>query len=124
MRYYILFNMLLIAFGCLLPWLIPGLFVVGLRGIQMMDGKIVLALAVIGLLAIAYHLVSRRGFDWLYGVVGLATAVISGMDGYSFYKSGYTIGPGVYLVALGALQLIGSYIVLLIEGGEKKFPPR
>lgn len=124
MLYYILFNTFLVALGCVLPWLHPGLFVVGLRGIDMMDGKIVLGLALIGLLAAAYQLL-RKGerFYWVYGLIGFLILIISMLDLYTFYQNRYPIGPGIYLVALGGLQLTGAYILFLLKQGRGTPPP-
>lgn len=120
MGYYILFNMALLLLGCSLPWLHPALFVVGLRGIDMIDGKAILILAFFGFLTGAYQLIwKKEGFYWLYGTIGLVTGVITGMDLYQFYQSRYPVGPGLYLAALGGLQLIGCYLVTLFRGGGR-----
>ncbi len=116
MIYYILFNISLVTLGCFLPWLHPGLFVVGLKGYQMIDGKVILALALIGFSVAAFQLLQRRGrFDWLYGLIGFAILMITALDLYTFYLNRYPIGPGIYLVALGGLQLTGAYLFLLFN---------
>lgn len=122
--YYILFNTFLVALGAFLPWLHPGLFVVGLRGIDMMDGKVILGLALIGFLAAAYQLVQKRGrFYWIYGLVGFLILLVTILDLFTFYQNRYPIGPGIYLAALGGLQVTGAYIVMLFRSGRGGPPP-
>lgn len=124
MLYYILFNTFLVALGCVLPWIHPGLFVVGLRGIDMIDGKVALGLALIGLLAASYQLLQKRGrFYWVYGLIGFLILMIATLDLYTFYQNRYPIGPGIYLVALGGLQLTGAYILFLLRQGKGASPP-
>lgn len=124
MQYYVLFNMFLVVVGCFLPWTQPGLFVVGLRGIDMKDGKIIVALALIGFATISYHLLKKQErFYGLYGAIGLAVLVVTGMDLYIFYMNRYPMGPGIYVSAVGGLQLAGSYIVWIITKGRRSPPP-
>ncbi|TAK02466.1 MAG: hypothetical protein EPO39_13370 [Candidatus Manganitrophaceae bacterium] len=124
MLYYILFNTFLVALGCVLPWLHPGLFVVGLRGIDMVDGKLILGLALIGLLAASYQLLQKRGrFYWIYGLIGFLIFIISALDLYTFYQNRYPMGPGIYLAALGGLQLTGAYLLMLFRQGRGAPPP-
>ncbi len=123
MLYYILFNTFLVALGCVLPWLHPGLFVVGLRGIDMVDGKLILGLALIGFLAASYQLLQKRGRYWVYGLIGFLILIISALDLYTFYQNRYPIGPGIYLAALGGLQLTGAYVLVLLRQGRGSSPP-
>ena len=128
MRLYHLFNAFLVLAGCFLPWIHPGLFVPGLRGVEMFDGKVALSLALIGFGTASFQLIQKKeGLDWLFGGIGLAIGVIAGMDLYIFYRNRYSIGPGLYLTALGGLQLTGSYVLILYRrmgrregGGQKK----
>lgn len=124
MLYYILFNTFLVALGTVLPWLHPGLFVVGLRGIDIMDGKVILALALIGLLAASYQLLQKRGhFYWIYGLIGFLILIVSALDLYNFYQNRYPIGPGIYLTTLGGLQLTGAYVLTLLRQRRGASPP-
>ena len=124
MKYYILFNTFLVVLGVFLPWIHPGLFVVGLRGIDTMDGKIVLTLAFIGFLMISYELITRRGqFYWLYGGIGFAVLIVTSMVLYNYFQNNYSSGPGIYLSFLGGLQLTGSYVVFLFKHGRRLPPP-
>lgn len=124
MVYYILFNTFLVALGCVLPWLHPGLFVVGLRGIDIMDGKVILGLALICFLAASYQLLQKRGrFDWIYGLIGFLILIVSALDLYTFYENRYPIGPGIYLAALGGLQITGAYVLMLFRQRRGSPPP-
>ncbi|MBI3804303.1 MAG: hypothetical protein HY282_11140 [Nitrospirae bacterium] len=124
MVYYILFNTFLVALGAFLPWLHPGLFVVGLRGIDMIDGKVILLFALIGFLVASYQLIQKRGrFYWLYGVVGFLILLVTILDLYTFYQNRYPIGPGIYLALLGGLQITGAYILMLLRPGRGASPP-
>lgn len=124
LQYYILFNTFLVMAGVFLPWIHPGLFVVGLRGIEMIDGKIVFLLACIGFVTISYEIIRKRGrFFWLYGAVGFLILMVTALVLYNFYQNNYSSGPGIYLSALGGLQLTGSYIVFLFKQGRRS-PPR
>jgi hypothetical protein len=114
----ILFNLTLIVVGCFLPWLHSALFVVRLRGVEMVDGKVVLGLAAAGFLWMLYQILlgkkaslpneepapSSRPF--FYGVIGLAVVAVTGLDLALFYQKGYPIGPGIYLACLGGAQLV------------------
>ena len=124
MQYYILFNTFLIILGVFLPWIHPGLFVVGLRGTNTMDGKIVLVFALIGFLTVSYELIKRKErFYWLYGGVGFATLIVTSLVLYNYYQNNYSSGPGIYLSVLGALQLTGAYVVYLFRQGRRSPPP-
>ncbi len=124
MQYYILFNTFLIILGVFLPWIHPGLFVVGLRGTNTMDGKIVLVFALIGFLTVSYELIKRKErFYWLYGGVGFATLIVTSLVLYNYYQNNYSSGPGIYLSVLGALQLTGAYVVYLFRQGRRLPPP-
>ncbi len=117
--YYILLNLILIAIGCTLPWLHPALFVVRLKGIDMVDGKVIFVLALMGFVGVLYQLIQKRGvttraggrgFFVFYGVVGLAVVAITGLDLTLFYKNNYPIGAGIYLSFLGGIQLVGCFL--------------
>lgn len=125
MQYYILFNTFLVILGVFLPWLQPGLFVAGHRGIQTSDGKVVLAIALIGFVMISYELIRRKErFYWLYGGVGFAVMIITSLVLYNYYyQNNYSSGPGVYLSLLGGLQLTGTYVVYLFTQGRRSPPP-
>ncbi|MFQ5779575.1 MAG: hypothetical protein ACE5HN_02160 [Nitrospiria bacterium] len=120
MQYYILFNTFLVIFGCFLPWIHPALFVVGMRGIEMVDGKIVLGLGAIGFLSISYELLMKKErFYWLYGIVGFVVFIIAVLVLINYYQNEYSSGPGIYLAALGGLQLTGAYVVVLFKKGRR-----
>ncbi len=136
MIYYIVFNLILMIIGCFLPWLHAALFVVRLRGIDMLDGKVVFGLATASFLWILYQRLTgvtmpanrpppldaedsssslptgpvRPQWPLPHGVVGLAVVAITGLDLYVFYKNRYPIGPGIYLSFLGGAQLVGCFL--------------
>lgn len=120
MQYYILFNTSLVIASCFLSWIEPKIFVIAMRGIQMMDGKIVLVLGMIGFVTICYELLRRKEqLYWVYGLTGFIVAIITGMEFYSFYQNQYSGGAGIYLAALGGIQLTGSYVVVLFQKGKQ-----
>lgn len=125
MQYYILFNMFLVIFGVFLPWLQPGLFVAGHRGIETNDGKIVLIIAVIGFVMVSYELIKRKArFYWIYGGVGFAVLIITSLVLFNYYyQNNYSSGPGIFLSLLGGLQLTGTYVVYLFKQGRRPPPP-
>lgn len=113
MPYYLLFSLLLIVAGSFLPWTHPALFVILLRGIDMLDGQILLALTCAAIVCVLYHLVWRRSPRWtwwLYGFVGIIVVMVTGFDLFLFYKNRYPTGPGIYLSFLGGVQLLGSVV--------------
>jgi len=119
-KYYILFNTFLVIIGVFLPWLQPGLFVAGHRGIETSDGKVVLAIALIAFLMVSYELIRRKErFYWLYGGAGFAVTIITSLVLYNYYyQNNYSSGPGVYLSFLGGAQLTGTYVVYLFTQGK------
>ncbi len=120
MQFYILFNTFLVMFGCFLTWIEPKIFVIAMRGIDMIDGKIVFGLGLIGFLTISYELIRKnRQFYWIYGVVGLVIVVITGVVFFNYYQNNYNGGPGIYLSALGGVQLTGTYVIVLFQSGKK-----
>lgn len=123
MQYYILFNTFLVILGVFLPWIHPALFVVGLRGIDTMDGKIVLVFGFIAFLIISYELIKRtERFYWLYGGAGFAVLIYTLVVLYNYYyQNNYSSGPGIFLSLLGGLQLTGIYVVYLFRQG--RHPP-
>lgn len=124
MLYYTLFNLALVILGCFLTWLHPGLFVAGHRGIQTLDGKIILGLALIGFLNVSFQMILRKkGLDWVNGLVGFSIFIVSGLVLYEYFQNRYPIGPGVYLTTLGGLQLTGTYILFLLRQGRRVSPP-
>lgn len=124
MLYYILFNLALVILGCFLTWLHPGLFVAGHLGIQTFDGKIILGLALIGFLHVSFQVIWRkRGNDWINGLVGFLIFIISGLVLYDYIRNRYPIGPGIYLTAVGGLQLTGAYLLMLFRQGRGAPPP-
>ncbi len=106
-------------FGCFLTWIEPKIFVVEMRGIDMIDGQIVFGLGLVGFLFVSYELIKkRREFNWVYGVVGLIITVISGVIFFNYYQNEYHGGPGIYLSALGGIQMVGAYVVILFQQGK------
>ncbi len=113
---YILFNTFLVMLGSFLNWIEPKIFVVALRGIEMMDGKLVFGFGLVGFIGVAYELIcKKKQLNWLYGVLGLAVTVISGVVFFNYYQNNYNAGPGIYVSTLGGIQLVGSYVVLLLQ---------
>ncbi len=120
MQYYILFNLTLVIASCFLTWIEPKIFVVALRGIQMIDGKIVLVLGLIGFITICSELLRRKAvLYWVYGFVGFIITIIAGMEFFSFYQNQYSGGPGLYLAGLSGVQLTGTYVIYLFQQGKK-----
>lgn len=120
MQLYILFNSFLVMFGCFLTWIEPKIFVVALRGIEMMDGKIVFGLGLLSFIAVSYELIRKKTqLYWLHGVLGLAVTVVSGVVFFNYYQNNYNGGPGIYLSALGGIQLVGSYVVVLFQRAKE-----
>jgi len=106
-------------FGCFLSWIEPKIFVIALRGIEMIDGKIVFGLGLIGFVVVATELIfKKQRLYWLYGVLGLAVTVVSGVVFFNYHQNNYNAGPGIYLSALGGLQMAGSYVITLLQMGK------
>jgi hypothetical protein len=113
MPYYLLLNIGLITGGCFLPWVHQTLFVVRLRGVDMIDGKVLLILAVAALLVLLYQQITKRSprwIGWAYGMIGGAVVLITGLDLYDYYNQLYPVGPGIYLCFLGGVQLLGHAV--------------
>lgn len=123
MYLFILFNTLLVMYGCSLTWIEPKIFNVAMRGLQMMDGKVVFGLAMAGCIVVVYELIrKKRSLFWIYGILGLAITIITGVVFFNYYKNAYNSGAGIYLAALGGLQLVGSYVVLLFGQNSETMP--
>lgn len=119
LQLYILFNTFLVMFGCFLTWIEPKIFIIAMRGIDMIDGKIVFSLGLVSFLFISYELIKKRKqFYWVYGAVGLVVTVILGVVFFNYYQNDYHGGPGIYISALGGIQLVGSYVVVLFQQEE------
>jgi len=115
-QYYILFNMLLIIISSFLTWIEPKLFIITMQGFQMIDGKIVLVLGILGFVSICYELLRRKTrLYWIYGLIGFLVMIVTGMVFYSYYRNQYSGGAGLYLAALGGIQLTGTYVVFLFQ---------
>lgn len=116
MQYYILFNTSLVIASCFLGWIEPKLFVIAMRGFQMLDGKIILVLGLLGFATICYELLRKKAqLYWVYGLLGFLITIITGMVFYSYYQNQYSGGAGLYLAALGGIQLTGTYVVFLFQ---------
>jgi len=116
---FILYNTLLVMYGSSLIWIEPKIFNIAMRGIEMMDGKVVFGLAATGCIVVLLELIFRkRRLSWLYGVLGLAIVIITGVVFFNYYRNAYNSGAGIYLAALGGVQLVGSYVVLLFRQGK------
>jgi len=120
MQYYILFNTTLVIASCFLTWIEPKLFIITMRGFQMRDGKVVLVLGLIGFATICFELLRRKsGLYWVYGLIGFIITIITGMVFFSYYQNNYSGGAGLYLAALGGIQLTGTYVVFLFQHGKQ-----
>ncbi|MEC4678143.1 MAG: hypothetical protein VST69_05255 [Nitrospirota bacterium] len=116
MQYYILFNTVLLIVSSFLTWVEPKLFIITMKGFQMIDGKIVLVLGILGFVSICYELLRRKAqLYWIYGLIGFMTMIITGMVFYSYYQNQYSGGAGLYLAALGGIQLTGTYVVFIFQ---------
>ncbi len=76
----------------------------------MIDGKVLLTLAVTALLVLLYQQIRKRSprwVGWAYGMIGGAVALITVLDLYDYYNQLYPVGPGIYLCFLGGAQLLG-----------------
>ncbi len=119
-QYYILFNAVLVVASCFLTWIEPKIFVVEMRGIDMLDGKIVFSLGLIGVVSICYELFRKQiRYYWIYGMVGFLIMVTSGFIFYNYYQNNASGGPGIYLAALGGIQLTGTYVIYLQQLGKR-----
>ncbi len=121
MYFFIFYNTLLVMYGCSLIWIEPKIFNVAMRGLEMMDGKVVFGLAATGCIVVFFELFrKKRTLSWFYGVLGLAIVVVTGVVFFNYYRNAYNSGAGLYLAALGGLQLMGSYVVLLFRQGKSQ----
>jgi len=115
-QFYILFNTFLVMLSCFLQWIQPKIFVTNIKGIETFDGKIIFGLGIIGFLAVSYDLITRKKrFTWITGIVGFIVFIITSMLFYNYSQYEYVLGPGMYLAALGSVQLTGSYVVFLFR---------
>ena len=116
MSAYLFFNIILVIFGCFLPWVHAAIFVVRLRGIDMMDGKVLLAFAILALLFFLYQTIRKESLRLMaYAAFGIVILAITGLDLYIFYMNQYPIGPGIYLSFLGGAQIFGCSIFYLVS---------
>lgn len=116
MQFYILFNTFLVISSCFLQWIQPKIFVTNIIGIETIDGKIIFGLGVIGFLAVSCDLIMRKErLTWITGTVGFIVFIITAMLFYDYSRNEYVLGPGMYLAALGSVQLTGAYVVFLFK---------
>lgn len=114
MYFYVLFNTFLVIASCFLTWIEPKIFVIEMRGIQMIDGKVVLTLGTIGFITCVFEMLrKKRKFFWVYGMVGFLISIITAVVFFNYYQHEYRGGPGIYLAALSGVQLTGTYILHL-----------
>ncbi|HET6371471.1 MAG TPA: hypothetical protein VFG95_09755 [Nitrospiria bacterium] len=100
------FSTLLVLIGIFLPWIHPSLFIVMTRGIDIRDGQVLLVFGLIASLISIYGIL--RGWKmlgWLYLLIGLFCAAVSGAEIYDFWRRQYNVGPGLYLTLVGGAQL-------------------
>lgn len=120
MYLFILYNALMVMYGCSLIWIEPKIFNVAMRGLEMLDGKIVFGLGATVCIVVLYELLrKKKSLSWLYGVLGLLIVIITGVVFFNYYINAYNSGAGIYLATLGGLQLVGSYVVLLFRQGKR-----
>jgi hypothetical protein len=106
MQIYLLFNLVLIIFGCFLPWVHSAIFIVRLNGIEMMDGKVIFAISLFALFFFFFRWIRGKECLWgVYSVCGLMIIAVCGLDLYQFTQNRYPIGPGLYLSLLGGVQV-------------------
>ena len=116
MQLFCLYNTVLVIVGCFLTWIEPKIFIVAMRGVEMIDGKIVLGLGGIGFLIIFFDLIlKRKRFLWAYGLVGFTISIIIGVVFFNYYRNQYDGGPGIFISALGAVQLTAAYVSFLFS---------
>ncbi|MEK7748193.1 MAG: hypothetical protein AAB300_03875 [Nitrospirota bacterium] len=108
MQLYLLFNFILIIFGCFLPWIHSAIFVVRLNGIEMLDGQIVFFVSLFALFLSFYKWFRKQPPLWSMNLLaGLIIIAICGLELYQFSISRYPIGPGLYISLLGGIQVFG-----------------
>lgn len=82
----------------------------------MLDGKIILVLGLLGFATICYELLRKKAqLYWVYGLLGFLITITTGMVFYNYYQNRYSGGAGLYLAALGGIQLTGTYVVFLFQ---------
>jgi len=113
---FCLYNTVLIIVGCFMTWIEPKIFIVAMRGIEMMDGKIVLFLGALGFFAALADVIRKKTrFIWAYGLVGFTVSIIIGVVFFNYYRNLYNGGPGIFICTLGALQLTAAYVNFLFK---------
>jgi len=113
---FCLYNTVLIIAGCFMTWIQAGIFIVTLRGIQLPFGRVVLVLGLIGFLILLLELIQRKKrFIWAYGPVGYTSFLVLGVTFLNHYRNQYISGPGIFISALGALQLTAAYVFFLFQ---------
>ncbi|HIE65459.1 MAG: hypothetical protein ABGX83_01140 [Nitrospira sp.] len=118
MKFFRWYNTVLVILSCFLQWIQPKIFVTNISGIETFDGKLVFGLGVIGFLAASGDLIIKGGrFAWLTNVTGFIVFIIISMLFYDYSRNEYVLGPGMYLAAMGSLQLTGAYVASLFKKG-------
>ncbi len=116
MKFFIFYNTALVVASCFLQWIQPKIFITNIKGIETFDGKLVFGLGVIGFLAASFDLIIRTELlAWVTGLVGFIVFIVIAMLFYDYSRNEYVLGPGMYLVALGSLQLTGAYVISLFK---------
>ncbi len=110
---FLLYNALLLAGGTLLPWIDPSLFSLSLRGYELSDGKLLLAVAAAAAIVSLINLAARErkvgnGVHLLAGAIGLFVTLFEIVD---FSRRRYIIGPGVYVSLIASVQMLAGVAV-------------
>jgi uncharacterized membrane protein YgdD (TMEM256/DUF423 family) len=120
---YLIFNFVLVIFGCFLPWIHSAIFVVRLNGIEMVDGQVVFAVSLFALFLLFYRWIRKQTPLWgVYNALGLIVIAVSALDLYQFTMNRYPIGPGIYLSLLGGIQVFGGSLYSMVSSGSAPSP--
>jgi len=120
LKFFRWYNTVLVIISCFLQWIQPKIFVTNITGFQTFDGKLVLGLGLIGFLAASCDFISKgERFAGISGIIGFIIIIYVSMLFFDYFRREYVLGPGIYLVALGSLQLTGAYIAALLKRRAK-----
>jgi len=123
---FVLFAVVLILAGCILPWSQLGALVVN-KGLTNPDGAIVFVAALIAMAIALYNLLAKRKIlRWLLFVIailGIATTIIDLRSFHAQIQEGafFTIGSGLYVILIGSLLLLaGGVLTYFVPGSTQK----